>query len=157
MHPAMMHWWRSRHASREYAVHAGCGSMGHGAHWAAPPEHGDFGAGAFGVRRPLRYLAYKLQLDEQQVAELARILNELKTERAQAEVDGRRAVAALADAIAGDTFDQQKATDGAALRVRSAERLRDVLVQSLGRIHAVLRPEQRARLAYLIRTGTLSL
>jgi len=41
--------------------------------------------------------------------------------------------------------------------VRSAERLRDVLVQSLGRIHAVLRPEQRARLAYLIRTGTLSL
>ena len=157
MHPGMMHWWRSRHAAREYAVHAGCGSMAHGARWAAPPDHGDLGAGAFGVRRPLRFLAYKLQPDEQQVAELARILNELKTERAQAEVDGRRAVAALADAIAGETFDQQKATDGATLRVRSAERLRDVLIQSLGRIHAVLKPEQRARLAYLIRTGTLSL
>jgi len=153
----MMHWWRSRHATREYGIHAGCGSMAHGVRWAAPPDHGDLSAGAFGVRRPLRFLAYKLQLDEQQVAELARILNELKTERAQAEVDGRRAVAALADAIAGDVFDQQRASDGAALRVRSAERLRDVLIQSLGRIHAVLKPEQRARLAYLIRTGTLSL
>ena len=157
MHPGMMHWWQSRHA-REYAVHAGCGSMmAHAVRWAAPPEHGDFGAGAFGVRRPLRYLAYKLELDERQVTELARILNELKTERAQAEVDGRRAVAALADAIAGETFDHEKAAEGATLRVRSAERLRDVLVQSLGRIHAILKPEQRARLAYLIRTGTLSL
>ena len=157
MHPAMMHWWRSRHASREYAVHAGCGSMARGVRWAAPPDPGDLGAGAFGVRRPLRYLAYKLQLDEQQVAELARILNELKTERAQAEVDGRRAVTALADAIAGEVFDQQKAAEGATIRVRGAERLRDTLVQSLARIHAVLKPEQRARLAYLIRTGTLSL
>ena len=155
-HPGMMHWWRSRHAAREYAVHAGCGSMAHGARWAAPPD-GDLGAGGFGVRRPLRFLAYKLDLDEGQVAELARILNELKTERAQAEVDGRRAVAGLADAVAGETFDQAKATDGATLRVRSAERLRDVIVQSLGRIHAILKPEQRARLAYLIRTGTLSL
>src|SRR5437660_728013 len=87
----------------------------------------------------------------------ARILNERKTERAQAEVDGRRAVTALADAIAGEVFDQQKAAEGATIRVRGAERLRDTLVQSLARIHAVLKPEQRARLAYLIRTGTLSL
>src|SRR3954465_2099727 len=47
----------------------------------------DGGGGGFGVRRPLRFLAYKLELDERQVAELARILSELKTERAQAEVD----------------------------------------------------------------------
>src|SRR5207253_10805578 len=145
MHPGMMHWWRSRHAAREYAVHAGCGSMAHGARWAAPPDHGDLGAGAFGVRRPLRFLAYKLQLDEQQVAELARILNELKTERAQAEVDGRRAVAALADAIAGEVFDQQKAAEGATIRVRGAERLRDTIVQTLARSPAVPTPEQRAR------------
>jgi len=51
------------------------------------PDDGDqegFGGGAFGVRRPLRFLAYKLELDERQVSELARILDELKTERAQA-------------------------------------------------------------------------
>jgi hypothetical protein len=37
----------------------------------------------------VRFLAYKLELDERQVGELARILDELKTERAQAEVDRR--------------------------------------------------------------------
>ena len=42
-------------------------------------------------------------------------------------------------------------------RVKSAERLRDALVKTLERIHALLNPEQRARFAYLIRTGTLSL
>jgi Spy/CpxP family protein refolding chaperone len=131
--------------------------MGDGTRWASPPHHDDLGSGGFGVRRPLRFLAYKLDLDEEQVAELARILNELKTERAQGDVDARRATAALADAVAGEAFDQEKAREGATLRVRSAERLRDALVQSLGRIHAVLRPEQRARLAYLIRTGTLAL
>ena len=65
------------------------------------------------MRRPLRFLAYKLDLDEKQVGELARILDELKTERAQAEVDRRRTVSALADAVAGETFDQAKAGEGA--------------------------------------------
>jgi Spy/CpxP family protein refolding chaperone len=107
------------------------------------------------VRRPLRFIAYKLDLDEKQVAELARILDELKTERAQAEVDRRRTVAALADAVAGDTFDGSKAAEGARLRVSSAERLRDAVLKALQQIHAMLDSEQRAKLAYLIRTGTL--
>src|SRR5947209_20584347 len=60
-------------------------SMGHGGH--GPQEEGfeggpggfaGFGGGPFGVRRPLRFLAYKLGLDEKQVAELARVLDELK-------------------------------------------------------------------------------
>ena len=34
------------------------------------------------MRRPLRFLAHKLDLDEKQVTELARILDELKIERA---------------------------------------------------------------------------
>ena len=74
-----------------------------GAGTAAVSDEGDgegFGGGAFGVRRPLRFLAYKLELDERQVAELARILDELKTERAQAEVDRRRSLSAFADAVA---------------------------------------------------------
>src|SRR5437762_10269031 len=84
MHPGMMHWWQSRHA-REYAVHAGCGSMmAHAARWAAPPDHGAFGAGALGVRRPPRSLAYKPELDERQVTEVEPILDELKTERGPA-------------------------------------------------------------------------
>jgi Spy/CpxP family protein refolding chaperone len=105
----------------------------------------------------LRFLAHKLGLHENQVTELARILNELKTERAQAEVDRRRTVAAFADALSGDNFDAAKAAEGGDLRVKSAERLRDAVLQALRQIHAVLNPEQRVRLAYLIRTGTLTL
>jgi Spy/CpxP family protein refolding chaperone len=107
------------------------------------------------VRRPLRFLAYKLELDDRQVAELARILNELKLERAQAEVDRRRTVAGFADAVAGESFDDAKAGEAGALRVGSAEKLRDAVTKALQQIHAVLDDDQRKRLAYLIRTGTL--
>jgi Spy/CpxP family protein refolding chaperone len=113
------------------------------------------GASAFGVRRPLRFLAFKLGLDERQVGELARILNALKTERAQGEVDRRRASAGLADAMASASFDAQAVNDAATARVRSAERLRDAVTTALRELHALLDPEQRAQLAYLIRTGTL--
>jgi Spy/CpxP family protein refolding chaperone len=118
------------------------------------PEEG-FGGGGFGVRRPLRFLAHKLDLNERQVAELAKILDDLKTERAQAEVDRRRTVAAFADALAGENFDAAKADEGGTLRLQSAERLRAAVLKALQQIHAVLNADQRARLAYLIRTGTL--
>ena len=111
--------------------------------------------GGFGVRRPLRFLAYKLELDEKQIEQLARILDELKTERAQAAVDDRRSLADLADAVAGETFDAARAASGADRRVESAKRLRDAVVAALRQIHAVLNPEQRAKLAYLMRSGVL--
>ncbi len=116
-----------------------------------------FGGGAFGVRRPLRFLAYKLELDERQVAELARILDELKTERAQAEVDRRRSLSGFADAVGGPTFDAARAGEAAGLRVATAERLRTAITGSLAKLHALLDDDQRARLAYLIRTGVLAL
>src|SRR5262249_39107361 len=94
---------------------------------------------------------------ETQVAELARILDELKTERAQAAVDHRRTVTAFADAVAGETFDDSRAGEGAKMRTQSAERLRDAVLKALREIHKLLQPDQRARLAYLFRTGTLNL
>ena len=112
--------------------------------------------GHFGVRRPLRFLAYKLGLEEKQVAELARVLDALKTERAQAAVDDRRTLAEFADALSGEAFDAAKAGTGGDRRVESAKKLRDAVVRSLGEIHAILNPEQRTRLAYLIRTGVLA-
>lgn len=175
MHPALVSWW---HAQRAGMSHPATWFGGGHSHWAGhcgpghsggPPQHshphghddgfdgggGDDGGGGFGVRRPLRFLAYKLGLDERQVSELARILNELKTERAQAEVDRRRTVAAFADAIAGSAFDTARAVEGGELRVKSAERLRGAVTRALEQIHGVLDDEQRKRLAYLIRTGTL--
>ncbi len=111
----------------------------------------------FGVRRPLRFLAHKLELDEQQIGELARILDELKIERAQIEVDDRRSLADFADARSTEPFDAATASSGGERRVASAQRLRETLQRSLQQIHAMLRPDQRGKLAYLIRAGVLAL
>lgn len=165
MHPGFIpHWKRQR--CGESRVGAGYGA-GEGRGWRRAREYemaGEedpgpygFGGGAFGVRRPLRFLAYKLQLEDAQVGELARILDEIKTERAQAAVDHRRALSAFADAVSSDSFDREKAEAGAKLRLESADRLRAAVVTALQRLHELLDPEQRKRLAYLIRTGTLSI
>ena len=124
-----------------------------------PGGHAAFGFGGvfFGVRRPLRFMAYKLGLDEAQVVALARILDEIKTERAQAAVDHRRTTSAFADAIAGESFEADKVGAAAAERVKTAEKLRDAVVAALGKIHALLDAQQRAKLAYLIRTGTITI
>ncbi len=114
-------------------------------------------AGGLGVRHPLRFLAWKLELEEAQIASLAAVLDRLKTERAQAEVDDRRALSLLADAAESEPFDAAKAAEAARLRTQSAEHVQQKVVESLGRIHALLKPEQRARLAYLLRTGALQM
>ncbi len=123
------------------------------------PGFGDEGfgpGGGFGVRRPLRFLAHKLELDNDQVVQLARILDELKIERAQGAVDDRRALADFADSVAGESFDTAKAEAAGQRRVESNQRLRATLVSSLGKVHAMLNPEQRTRLAHLIRAGILT-
>ncbi len=97
MHAAQWAWRRARRAFAKcggYDMREGCGPGGRS--WGDHGEEGHEGGG-FGIRRPLRFLAYKLGLDEGQVAALARVLDELKTERAQAEVDRRRTVAAFAE------------------------------------------------------------
>jgi Spy/CpxP family protein refolding chaperone len=157
MYPGF-HWWRARRCGTGYGAHVG----GHGFAEHAWDERRATGdrlgdGGGLGVRRPLRFLAGKLDLDERQVADLAKILAELKTERAQAEVDSRRTLSAFADALAGETFDEASAREAGKLRVTSAERLREAVVRPLGQMHALLEPGQRERLAYLIRTGTLTL
>jgi LTXXQ motif family protein len=166
MHGHVMSWWRGR---PEGGSGNGCGSWscgpgdsrqwggGRHGHGGGDEESDGFGGGPFGVRRPLRFLAYKLELDEKQVAELARILDDLKTERAQGEVDRRRSLSGFADAVAGPTFDAARAKESAALRVATAERLRDAVIAALGKLHALLDDDQRERLAYLIRTGVLTL
>jgi hypothetical protein len=163
MHPAFIWWWKN--ARREHAcghgehMHmGGRGGHGHGPHFggAGGPEEGIFG-GPFGVRRPLRFLAHKLDLSEEQTAELARIIDELKTERAQAEVDHRRTITAFADALEGAEFGEPRAREGGDLRVKSAERLRDAVIKALSRIHALLNDDQRKRLSYLVRTGVVTL
>ena len=182
MHPGMYAWWNARRRAA-FGEEVGCGPHGeevrcgpHGGPWGfhgGPfhggrhhgghgdgPDHGGGGGedfGGFGVRRPLRFLAYKLELEEAQVTELATVLSDLKTERAQAAVDQRRTTSALAEAIAAESFDEGRAKAAADERTKSNERVQAAVVRALGRIHGLLKPEQRAKLAYLLRTGALSI
>src|SRR4051812_28843792 len=168
MRPAMVHWWKhGRHGSHRGA-YAGCGPAAR-AEGHPPYETGEefqaafggaggaFGGGSFGVRRPLRFLAFRLGLDEAQVAELAKILDQLKTERAQAAVDDRRALTAFAEAVESEAFDEEKSRSAVSLRVKSAEQLQQAVSLAVSRMHAILNPDQRANLAHLIRTGSLLL
>jgi len=161
MYPGFIpHWKTVRCGDMEIGVGRACGGSRREHEprsYRFSDEESGFGGTFFGVRRPLRFMAYKLGLDEAQVAELARILDEIKTERAQAAVDHRRAISAFADAIDGDVFDEKKADAGAAIRLQSAEKLKTAVLSALQRLHKTLSPEQRSRLAYLIRTGVVSL
>jgi Spy/CpxP family protein refolding chaperone len=178
----MIGWWKHAHrhghhhgggpgcGTGDFEARAECGPGPDGhegerqrwGHWGREAAFGgghdhDGHFGGFGVRRPLRFLAYKLELEEGQVEELASILNDLKTERAQGEVDHRRSTAVIAASIAGETLDSAKLAEATEDRVKSAQRLRDAVVKAIGRIHAMLTAEQRSRFAYLIRTGALSI
>ena len=136
--------------------HAGPGEFA--GPWEGPfMRHGFGGEDSFGVRRPLRFLAHKLELSDEQIAQLARILDELKTERAQASVDDRRTLADFADAVSGESFDAQRISAGSQRRADSAQRLRDAVAKALGELHVLLNPQQRAKLSYMIRAGVLSL
>src|SRR5690606_25042841 len=89
MHPSFYYRWKCarRAAGGEASAHAGgfgptADAGGHGqphasaGRWWAGHREGLF----FGVRRPLRFMAHRLNLDDEQVQALARILNEIKTE-----------------------------------------------------------------------------
>lgn len=163
MYPGFIPFWQRRRSSCASSIPFGAG-VAAAEMFFSPRWHGGFegggeaeGLGAgFGVRRPLRYLAFKLNLSESQMAELAAILDELKIERAQAALDARRSTSALADAVSSGSFDDARAAEAGASRVRSAERLRDSVTRALKRIHAILDDEQRKKLAYLLRTGVLT-
>ncbi|MEO1480587.1 MAG: Spy/CpxP family protein refolding chaperone [Myxococcota bacterium] len=160
MHPGFYYRWKRAQERHEDEARASCGGWGRrgrrrdresgrSGYWAS--------GGAFGVRRPLRFMAHRLDLDDDQVAELAAILNHLKTERAQAAVDEQRSVNGVAEAIAGDAFDADKASEALEMRVESARRLKAEIEKALSRTHAMLDKEQRERLAYLLRSGQLSI
>jgi Spy/CpxP family protein refolding chaperone len=115
------------------------------------------GGGGFGVRRPLRFLAHKLELKDEQVARLAAILSALKTERAQSEVDARRRTASLAEAFEAASFDAAKVEAATAEQAKSAERLQSSIKVALSEMHALLDDAQRKKFAYLLRAGVLSI
>jgi Spy/CpxP family protein refolding chaperone len=131
--------------------------------WYAHREHrGRRGhrSGNFGVRRPLRYLSYQLDLDESQRRQVAAALDSVKIEREQMALDEKKMVSELADLVHdGGPEDAENKLSSDALketlstRVRSNEQLQKRIAKALKQIVEVLDPDQRQEFAYLIRTG----
>ncbi len=115
------------------------------------------GGRMFGVRRPLRYLTWKLDLSDQQVRELADVLKRLKTARAQTQVDWDGSVADIADTFTSTKFDEDKAQAAVDRRKLSASAQQDQIVEGLRRLHVILDEDQRAEFAYLLRSGSLEI
>jgi hypothetical protein len=118
-------------------------------------EDGPFAGAGLGVRRPLRFLAHKLDLTDEQTSRLARLLERMKLERAQAALDLRRAAADLADAIEAERFDAAAVEAAGQRRVEAARRVEETVGRTLGELHAQLEPAQRAAFAELLRTGAV--
>ena len=164
MHPGFIHHWRRRQRSGELGAPAyGCyGSGGaHAQRWAfeASRRFGDsaFGAEGFGARLPVRFLAMRLDLDDAQVAKLARILERLRVEREQAAVDSRRAAGAIADALECAALEPSRIDEATRLRVEATRRVQESVARALGELHELLDAEQREELASLIRSGAVLL
>ena len=108
-------------------------------------------------RRPVRFLAERLDLSEKQLSQLARIVEQIRIEREQAAVDLRRAAAQFADALEGSDFAADAAEAAGRRRVDVAKSVQEVVDRSLRELHALLDADQRDELASLIRTGAIKL
>ena len=166
MFARISHWHGSR--SRPQCGPRGCGpgedaqaegrgDAAHGGDGGGRPwfAWGGSDGGGFGVRRPLRFMARALGLAPEQLGQLAAILGDLKTERAQAAVDNRRRLTAIAAVFASDSCDDSKATEASLAQATSATRVAAAVARTLRDTHALLTPAQRQRLGYLLRTGAL--
>jgi Spy/CpxP family protein refolding chaperone len=126
--------------------------------WYETRHHGGRSrGGGFGVRRPLRYLAYQLDLTDEQTRRLAAILDRLKTEQEQVRLDEARTVSALAELVTRERVAIGELEDALKPRVQSAERMQQVVARAIQDIQELLDAEQRAEFAYLLSNHTLSL
>ena len=92
------------YASDTYASGAGhADSKARAQRWQSSRHRHSHRGGSFGARRPLRYLSYRLDLDEQQQRTLAAILERLKLDREQAKLDEQKTVSAMADLVTAES------------------------------------------------------
>ena len=153
--------WSSRYA---YAF-AGNGSRfnrssksanptGHESRRHTGPRGSRHSGGGFGVRRPLRYLAYHLDLDDGQTRRIAAIFDRLKIEREQASVDESRTITNVASLVTNPNVSVDMLTTALAPRVASAEQLQLATARAIQDIVSELDAEQREDFAYLLNSKT---
>ena len=113
--------------------------------------------GSFGVRRPLRYLSYQLDLDEQQRRRVAAVLDRLKIEREQGKLDQKKTVSGLADLVTREDVSMDQLRSALAPRIESSENLQMAIARAVLEIVGLLDADQREEFAHLLRSGVLEL
>jgi hypothetical protein len=111
----------------------------------------------FGVRRPLRHLAWKLNLNETQVRDVVDVLDRLKTAYNQARLDQDRSTSEVAAVFSATEFNSERVSAALAMRTRASEVLNQELLDAVRRIFEMLNEEQRREFAYLLRSGAFVL
>ncbi len=111
----------------------------------------------FGVRRPLRYLAWKLELTDEQTRQLVEVLDRLKTAYAQAKLDRDRSMSDIAAVFGADSFAADRVEAALDARTAATRSLNTELATAIRRIYEVLNDAQRQEFAYLLRSGGFTL
>ena len=111
----------------------------------------------FGVRRPLRYLTHRLDLDDSQVRGMASILNQLKTEREQATLDEKRCTAAIADLLSKGTPTLEECSETLSSRLDTTKQLNEETSKAIVAICTLLDDDQREEFTKLLLMGDFTL
>lgn len=128
--------------------HGGWHGRGHRHGW-----RGDHHEGGGGSRGWMRWLFHRLDTTPGQEKEIARAVDELVDQVKTLRKEGKASRDDVARALRSESFDE---TAMGELFARHDDTLREVqkaFAGALGRIHAALEPEQRAKLAELIESG----
>ncbi|MGI9327919.1 MAG: hypothetical protein ACR2PZ_22055 [Pseudomonadales bacterium] len=112
---------------------------------------------SFGVRRPLRYLSYHLDLDEGQRRRLAASLDRIKLEREQLKLNRKRTDAALAETFLRVETSVDALAAALSPNAESEVVMQHVIAKELFEIANVLDADQREEFAHLLRSGVLKL
>lgn len=116
-------------------------------------HRGSRASGGFGARRPLRYLSYRLDLDDAQQRKVAAVLDRLKTEMEQARLDEKKTLSDLAGLITRENVSVDDLRGALTPRVETARNLQTVIAKAMQEMSELLDADQREELAYLLQSG----
>ena len=120
-------------------------------------RHEGRGTSGFGIRRPLRYLAYHLDLDDGQLRRVAAAFDRLKTEREQTRVDELRTANELGELVAEHSPGIDDVKAALQPRVSATERQQLAVARAVHDIAQVLDEEQRQQFVALLSSQTIKL
>ena len=128
----------------------GCGGWhGHGHHGGWDGPWGGGWRGRHGGGPGAWFIARRLGLDPVQEAEVEALFIDVRESLGELRTGGRAWIDETLQSVAADDFDRARVEHAAAQQGQVVDRLRGKLVDAAQKLHELLTPEQRRRLASL--------